>query len=641
MPDTEEKTVSKQKDEERVRTLDKWFATACEAEKSFYEQAVEDEKFYMGDQWADEDKQALQKDNKPALTYNYIFSLVNLINGYHRQNKMDIKVHNIRGGSREVAEIFGKLIKHIKQTKNGDWEISYAHLYGLITGKAYLMLDIDYEEDILNGNLFLEYVHHSDVRVDPFGNRYDLSDRDYFFRSVWMPKDRIERLYPGKLEDGDFQVSANDRLSVLGMETFNYKDAAEYQDQSDDDIDTYRYRVKEAWWKEYVEHKCLVNIQTGKVHNVSELHKEQIKRIIINNPQFRGVRRVKTEIHRSRYVGLKELLHDEKPLGGMKNFPLVGFFPYFMRNTCQGIVTQLKDPQREHNKRLSQALYHLNASANSGFTADADAVDDWDDFVEKVTNVGYVKKIKKGARFEKDHPTELSQGHVVLAQNGEVAIKKISGVNSDLLGQDQAETVSGVAIARRQAQGLMTTEIVHDNLRLSLKILGDRKIEAIQKSGAYSREEIIRLVVDGEEDQIEINKKLQGIEKVQNDLSVGTYETTVNVSIQTPTARMANYLSLIEAMKLGAPIPPDVLVQASDWPEKDKILKRMQEQMQQQAAMAKVELEEKQKDRDLEIMKIQEKTQGDMLKDAQKTHLDLLTEKEENKSGSGKNNKNN
>lgn len=625
----DEKNPSQVSQEDRLSTLDKWFCDTLDSETKFLKQATEDEKFYLGEQWDSSDKRVLEQEGKPALVYNYVWSLANLINGYHRQNKLDLRVHPIRGGSAGVAEILTKLIKHIKQTKNGDWEIAYAHLMGLICGKSYLALNIDYDEDVANGQLYMEFLSCFDVLVDPYGSRYDLADRDFYFKSVWMPKAKIKRVFPGKIKDGDFIVNNADRKTVYGEETDNYKDGAKFQEDEDDNKQEYRYRVKECWWKEYDEQKYLVNVATGAVTNVTELKQEELKRIKSLRPEFREIRRVKPTMHMAQYVGNVLLSYQENPMGKMMNFPIVGFFPYFMRTTCQGIITQLKDPQREHNKRMSQALHHLNQSANSGYTADEDAVDDWDELERNLSKAGYIKKIKPGKRFEKDNPTELSQGHIMLANIGAQAIKLISGVNSDMLGQDTSETVSGVAIARRQAQGLMTTEIVHDNMKLSLKTLGDRMIEAIQKSGAYSKQEILRLVVDDTDEEIVINKKIGDTMKVLNDLTIGSYETTVTVAIQTPTVRVANYMAMLEAVKLGIPIPPEIIVDMSDWPNKEKIIQGMQAMKQAQMEAKQMEMQDKEKDRQLKIQQIQTKQGGDLLRDAQKAQLELLTQDKE------------
>ena len=330
----------------------------------------------------------------------------------------------------------------------------------------------------------------------------------------------------------------------------------------------------------------------------------------------------------SRYVGNIELEKFDSVLGGMRNLPIVPFFPYFVRYQHYGMVTGLKDAQREHNKRMSQALHHLNSSANSGYTADDDAVEPGKrrELEQNISKSGYIKWVKKGSRFDRDTPVPLSEGHIVLAQNAANEIKMISGVNADLLGYDQKETVSGVAIARRQSASLLATEIVQDNLKLTMKVLGDRTLEAVQKTGAFSQEEVIRLVIDGKEMEIDLSQKMQSIQRALTDISVGRYETYIDTSQASPTTRFANYMMLLEAVKIGIPIPPDVLLDASDLPGKDKIQKAMAAQMQAQQKAQEMALAEKDKDRQVKLEAIKLKTHGDLSMQDRKARDDLLSD---------------
>src|SRR3990167_5052641 len=164
------------KSEERIRTLEKMFTDAAEVEKDFWKQAAEDERFYIGDQWDAGDRETLTNEGRPALTYNHIAPVVNVVNGWHRQNRLDHKVFPRKGGMGEVAEIMTSILKHIKQSKNGEWEISYAHLMGLVSGKSYLSINLDYDDDPLFGDLYYEFNPCFDILLDPYGMRYDLSD---------------------------------------------------------------------------------------------------------------------------------------------------------------------------------------------------------------------------------------------------------------------------------------------------------------------------------------------------------------------------------------------------------------------------------------------------------------------------------
>src|SRR3990167_5312526 len=96
---------------------------------------------------------------------------------------------------------------------------------------------------------------------------------------------------------------------------------------------------------------------------------EKIKAILKQYPTMRLVKRVRPTMNLTTYVGNVEIQNIKDPLNGMTNFPVVPYFSYWLEGNHWGVITQLKDPQREVNKRISQALHHLNQTANSGYTA--------------------------------------------------------------------------------------------------------------------------------------------------------------------------------------------------------------------------------------------------------------------------------
>ena len=185
-----------------------------------------------------------------------------------------------------------------------------------------------------------------------------------------------------------------------------------------------------------------------------------------------------------------------------------------------------------------------------------------------------------------------------------------------------------MAIARRQAQGIMSMEVINDNLKLMLKTLGDRCIEAIQKSGAYSKEEVVRLVIDGKETQFDM-QKLQSIDRALRDVSVGRYECYVDTQPSTPTQRLANYYALVDGMKAGIPIPPHLIVRASDLPYKDEIEQGIKQQMEMAQQKEQMLLKEKDKDRQLEMAKIGIKTKGDIEHTKEKQKGEMLRDTQE------------
>lgn len=583
---------------EKIVELQSWFKLSEDQQNPWRTQGQEDLEFYLGKQWKAADKEILSRQKRPALTFNHIRPLINLISGYQRQNRQDIKVYNKKGGTREVAEILTAIIKHSNDYSLGDFETSIAFLLGIISAKAYLGVTLDYDDDPYNGELRIENTSPFQVYPDPYSERYDFSDASFIFKTVWLPRKKIELIYPDKKEELEsMEVDTEDKVSITEAEP-RHETYATGSGKTISEIDKWKYRVKQCFWREYETQTFIYDLYNG-VAKRTDLNNEQLKRLLARAPNFRKIKKVTPKMRLSTYVG-SLLLEDMEPYVnrrrkqyGLKRFPIVPFYPYWIEGTHTSVVTPLKDPQQEINKRYSQMLHHLNQSANSGWIGDPQAVVNWEELEEMGTKPGVTIKLKPGKQYGKDvtkiDPSVLSEGHLILMKEGGNQVKVVSGVNTDLLGMTPEKHESGFAMQLRQRQGLVSLEPILDNFRITKQLLGRVLIEMIQKSGAYSKEEVIRIVIDNEEKEYKINqKRMFGIGRALNDLTVGTYDCTVGQAPSSPTARMARFYSLIEAVKAGIPIPPTTIIKSSDIPEKEEVLQGIakQEEAQQEAAQA-------------------------------------------------------
>ena len=57
----------------------------------------------------------------------------------------------------------------------------------------------------------------------------------------------------------------------------------------------------------------------------------------------------------------------------------------------------------------------------------------------------------------------------------------------------------------------------------------------------------------------------------------------MNTRQNTPTARAYSFQTMVEAMKNGLQIPPEMLVEASDWPFKEELIEKMKAAQQPMA----------------------------------------------------------
>lgn len=540
-------------------------------------------KYYLGDQWTATDKQALEDEKRPALTINKIKSLIRLISGMQRQHRQDLLVKPRKGGSGLLANLLTDILKIYYDISYADWQTSFQFFDGSVCGKGWLAIDVDYTKDILNGDLLLTRENPLMIWEDPYSARYDLSDAKFIFRTFWNDKDELKKKFPKMKKN----IEILDNMPDTEKMEFNLgSDETESDDYVDDrnrgeqmDISMTRFLVKECWHRKYENQKFLVDLYSRDIVNISDMPDKKIEAIAkLAADRLRLVERVIPTLHLTTTLGKNVVLQDFKdPYNGIFEWPLIRYvddWVYAEKQHAKGEVEDLIDPQNELNKRRSQALHHLNTSANSGWIVDQNALDE--KMQKKLESMGSRPGLviikKPNLTVQKIEPARLSEGHLTLSDLSGRDIKEISNINPDLLGfsPEGKEALSGVAIAQRQQQGAMGLDPVFDNFEFTQKILGNTLLEHIRKTDVIDPEEILNLA-----DPEVYGEKIQELIYEIKNRAKGRYTVTLASQNSSPTVRMANFQTMIDALKSGVPIPPDMLIQASDWPFKEALLARL------------------------------------------------------------------
>ena len=544
---------------EKLEQLEQYWQTAHNLWAEWRNRATLAFDFYKGKQWDSDVVEKLNRESRPALTLNKIKPIMRIISGWQRQNRQDLQVLPRRGGIRPLAEVFTELMKYFYDVSRADWENSMMFFDGAICGKGWLALDIDYSKDPLNGDLILKRERPMMIYEDPHSQRYDLSDAKFIIRTYWADKEQIEQEFPKAKQDfGLAAVDSKEREPITGVETEGYQPGGEFKE-----YEKYRYLVKEYYWREYVKQRIVVNLNNLEFE-VAKINDEKAQKLVETFPHIRIVDRVMPILNLTTVVG-KLILQDIKdPFDGISMFPLIRFCDEWIDGYIKGEVDDLIDPQKEHNKRRSQALHLLNTAAHSGYIGDADALshDMEQKLKEMGSSPGLFIKVNPGKRFDRIEPGSLSTGHIALEKLAEDDLKKISNINADLLGATPERQESGRAMMIRKQQGLLGVENVFDNFQFTQQILGETILEFIRKSDVLSEEEIMAIVEE---------KKLEGGLEHLKSRKLGKYQAVLTTKKSTPTQRMADFYAMLDAVKLGIPIPPELIIEASDLPHKEEI----------------------------------------------------------------------
>jgi len=618
----------------------------------------EDFEFVQGKQWDDSDVDTLRKQGVKALVINKIKPIIKLITGIERQSKSDFIGFPEGGEDSLVADVVTRLLKNVSKTSDVNVKLSTMFKNGSICGLAFIEPYMDYSHDLINGTLRFKTVSGSDVFLDPDGVEYDLSDNKYIIKITRdLCKEDLELLFPedsakiNKIVNG--KVSLENLMDVdkhiQGLDYPELKDnsaqAEEYKGDTYDLIDYYYKKLKTAY---YVADKSRGVIKEAQSKEEAQMVSSQLPGSVVISKKV-------PEIRHYQVVG-SQVFYDDVVWSypRWKGYPIMPFFAEHNTEnvgdkelTIQGIVRVIKDLQMEFNKRRTQELRHLNASANSGFDIEEGQLDQENEakLKEFGSSPGVVIKRRRGSNpLVRITPMPLSQGHAQLAEENALDLKEESGVNPDLLASD-TNSQSGRAILLKQRQGMVQIQELLDNFSTTKKIVGkfmlsqlkevftvetamkvvgdafiqeaftvpvtsivqrgldkmaenkDAEVTELEKSWmlAYPQNSADTPVVDQNNQlvpAVDFDGAIQMINQVLNDSEIGKYDVNVGEGPFSETVRLSNFISLTDLAQQGVPIPPTVLIEMSLIPdnEKKKIIAQMEAQQAAQIKMAQQQI---------------------------------------------------
>ena len=597
-----------------IEKITKDYRIASRFDSRWRKEAKEDLEFCLGDQWEKDIKDKIEQEGRPALTLNIIQPLVRLVAGYQRESRSSIKAYPEGGEDALASEIVTRLLRKVADKSKMEYVISETFETAAITrGKAFIEPYIDYTYNLLHGELKFNVLDGWQVKIDPNSVNYDLSDARYVFKEKKLTEDELKELFPDK--EKEIEEAKNTKMPdeepVDEDKLLEADQDYPYTNQMDNDLldkeaeeETHQYI--EYYYKKYITKYLAIDTQ----RNLAELFdsEKEAKKALLSavNAELKAqkvysaknkikeledeqkvIKRNIPEIWVACVLGqtiLDERLSDTYPQ--WKSYPVIPYFAWYYpvakkvlkRSDLayQGLAAGLKDPQREKNKRRSQALHIINSIANSGWLTEEGA---WVD-EKKVEKFGATPGVnleyKKGAtKPERMYPSNIPQAHIVFEEKSEEDIKTISGINADMLAVED-KTTSGRAIALRQQIGLRLLKPLFDNLVLTQEILG--KYIVYNLAQVYTVDKALR-VLGGEfidksfrknpQDPPELIKAAAAnfISNILNDYELCDYDISIGEGMESPTERYAQFSTLMEMAEKGIPIPPNVLIEYSDIPE--------------------------------------------------------------------------
>lgn len=559
--------------------------------------AKQNYEFVKGKQWTDGDLNAMNKAGRPAITVNRIKPMINLLCGYSAQNETEPDFLPRSEEDDRVSRVAKGITKYVFDKTNYQKVKKQAFKDSLICGIGCYWLTYEFNWAKMDGIITIKNVSPFDVFVDPESNEEDLSDANFCGRYSWETPKKLKQIY----QDKEQAINAlTHQLDETELETVNAEPLWYSSDLE-------KIRVVQYWYKEYGTKE--IYYIDGQVIDSTSQEFEMLKASGIQPTVIPDVR-----MRFATFCGDLLLEEGESPYEHGK-FPLV--IQYCSKNGWlrdndglepAGIVGDLKDIQRELNKNRSQRMHIVNQQSLGVKFWHGNADEDMKRIIRtKSTVPGANIFLTQGLTFEDGLPANQSIGNLELENKASSDFYNISGITPESLS-GSVGAMSGKAIDLRQSVTTVQTAEIFDNAKeaereIVLLLWGDVGARGLIPQ-YFDKEKVLRITgEDGKKEFVQINPNLgqsmveqpqfdemgtpkmgedgEQITKVIYDLSCFDFDIVITTSQASATARRANLYQLLEAKKSGVDIPMDIILDFMDFPEKETVKKRLQEQAEQ------------------------------------------------------------
>lgn len=507
-------------------------------------------RYYHAKQWTDEEKKALQDRGQPVVTANRIKTEINTLVGLTVRLRSDPKAYPRRPDSDDQAEVATAVLRYVAENNRWDLLAEQCASDGLVSGIGAVAITVKPK----NGReeVALDYINVDRFFYDPRSEREDFSDARYLGVHTWMDIGEAIELFPQRADEIN-AIAASANHGGSGSTPFEQD-----KDERWADLTNRRVRLVEMYYK----------------------NRGKWWLCIFSGPY-------KLAEQPSPYV-------DED---GESDHPYEPWSPYIDEEGIRyGVVRDMISPQDEINKRRSKLLHELNSRQ---IKVGNGAVDDIEATRREAARADGVLQVNKWDEFDfVDRRKEIA-GQAELLQEAKSELER-RGPSPALQGRG-SPMQSGRALRSEQDSGMTELTPVFEFMR-HWKIRVYRKMWARIRQ-AWTDERYIRITQGGQRPAQSGQAEFMAVNQQQPDPASGQIIrrnpiAKIDVDIildegpDVMTLQEEEFAQLSNMASSGVPIPPDVLIEASNLRNKDQLLERMrQPQSEQEQAMQQLQMQ--------------------------------------------------
>lgn len=551
-------------------------------------------RFVAGDQWDAKDRMTLEAANRPVLVFNEVLPQVDLVSGMMRQTPLGYRAFPRGGEDAALAIISTACLTYAMERTQGQQALFRGYDDGIITGRGWweIGMDTDYTAD-LQGDVYLGRVRPTAIVEDPGGERLDRQDCEFIAKAAWFHESAAKRRWP----DHAAAFQAGDWLRTGRSSPIEGWSADKQQIYVD--AATQQVRILFIWYKVPATRHVVSDVVRGESQEFATSHEVEAflrQARVTHTPEFGGfAARYKTvdiKTHSLRVATMSgwQLLDDQPhPIAGARKFPFVPMLTHNYTDEPFGLVENIKDPQREINKRRSTFLHIMMTTANSGWKVRRDSMTrkQIKDLERHGADQGVVLEFMGNVPPQEIQAKAMPNSFMEYDNSMSNSIRKTTSINAELSGQTTQQTISGTAITARQRGGLVGLQGMVDAFAFARTEIGHHLLQWIQ--AFYDEHKIRRILGDllaqGDPSLMPGSpEEMQALMANEQAIAMFTRMKQAELDLvlvpdaTPPSIRAAQYQDLMDLLQKGFPIPPEVILDASDAPKKEMIRRAIQAQ---------------------------------------------------------------
>lgn len=532
--------------------------------------ALEDLRFVVGDQWADDVRQRRISARKPVLTVNRIPAFVAQVVGSRRMNETTIKILPDNNGAQTIAEIREGLIRNLLKVCHAERAFDKGFEGSVMCGIGNFQVEMDYESDeVFDQVLKVSGINdHLAVVWDRMLSDSTGRDATHCFVVDTMKKSRFNKRWPW--------ATASD----IVVDTYLRGDLRVNGWISVDDV-----RVV-SFWRMRTRRRTLAMMQDGSIQDITDklaaggmeaaTALANIEQRSDGSPVMRDVNKKYAQMYLCSGLDILEGPYNLE----ISRVPVIRI-PGWEVNIAEfkhrwGLTRFLKDPQRMHNFTRSVRMEKMSQTPRGVWTAADTAVagreQEWRNS-HLSDDPLLVWNAESGQEPKRIPPAQLEQAWSVEAEASSQDLKDVSNIHEANLGMPSNE-VSGAAIVARQRVSDTGTVLYQDNLTAAYEECGRVLNELIDI--CYDAPRIVKILgSDGTEALQRINYK---DDPNSVDLSAGKYSVTVKTAPSTATKLLESrdsMMAFINAAPQVAGFTLDLVAEAMSWPKHEEFARRI------------------------------------------------------------------